>query len=226
MYGTTSHSARPSSRLGVVGRTSLLSRRPLLKKKEEEEEEEEEARLPRLRFPGEHSGGVHVVQLLFWMSLTNLSSGWLVLLVTMHLTLYSLGCCLAQDACIMTSMGQKSRCIPRCRFLFRQWHVQGWYCCFVYTSRCVLCVLGRPRCSDHGRYEPEGPFRPLFPAVACTRLVLLVFYTSRCVSSLIGRPMMLGIMAGINQKDIFALFVDPCRDAEVFSHGPDCSSDH
>ena len=65
-----------------------------------------------------------------------------------------------------------------------------------------------------------------FPAVACSRLALLVFYTSRCVSSLVGRPMMLGIMAGMNQRDIFALFVDPCRDAEVFSHGPDCSSDH
>ena len=33
---------------------------------------------------------------------------------------------------------------------------------------------------------------------------------------------MLGIMAGMNQTDIFALFVDPCRGAEVISHGPDC----
>ena len=63
-------------------------------------------------------------------------------------------------------------------------------------------------------------------AMACARLILLVFYTSRCVSSLFGRPVMLGIMAGFNQDDIFALFVDPCRHAEVFSHGPDCSSDH
>ncbi len=37
---------------------------------------------------------------------------------------------------------------------------------------------------------------------------------------------MLGIIASMNQMDIFALFVDPCRDAEVLSHGPDCSSDH
>ena len=37
---------------------------------------------------------------------------------------------------------------------------------------------------------------------------------------------MLGIMAGLNQTDILALFVDPCRGAEVFSRGPDCSSDH
>ena len=37
---------------------------------------------------------------------------------------------------------------------------------------------------------------------------------------------MLGIMASMNQTDIFALFVDPCRGAEVFPHGPDCSSDH
>ena len=28
--------------------------------------------------------------------------------------------------------------------------------------------------------------------------------------------MMLGIMAGMDQRDFFALFVDPCRDAEVF----------
>ena len=44
--------------------------------------------------------------------------------------------------------------------------------------------------------------------------------------SVVCRPMMLGIMAGMNQTDIFALFFDPCRGAEVFSHGPECSSDH
>ena len=33
-------------------------------------------------------------------------------------------------------------------------------------------------------------------------------------------------MAGVNQKDVFAIIVDPCRGAEAFSHGPDCSSDH
>ena len=45
-------------------------------------------------------------------------------------------------------------------------------------------------------------------------------------SSLVHRNMMFGIMVGMVQKEIFALFFDPSRDAEVFSHGPDCSSDH
>ena len=100
----------------------------------------------------------------------------------------------------------------------------------MHLALCSLRLLSGPRCLHHGRYGPEGPLYGEMPfsfsTVACVRLVLLFVYTSRCVSSLIGRPMMLSIMAGINQKDIFALFVDPCRDAEVFSHGPDCSSDH
>ena len=40
-----------------------------------------------------------------------------------------------------------------------------------------------------------------FWAVACARLVLLVFYTSRCVPPVVVRPLMLRIMAGLNQRD-------------------------
>ena len=47
-----------------------------------------------------------------------------------------------------------------------------------------------------------------FMAVARTRLVLLVLFSSRFVFSMVGRPVMLGIMAGMNQTDIVALFVD------------------
>ena len=39
---------------------------------------------------------------------------------------------------------------------------------------------------------------------------MLVTYTSRCALFLVGRPMKLGIMAGLFQKDRFALF--PCSD--------------
>ena len=37
---------------------------------------------------------------------------------------------------------------------------------------------------------------------------------------------MLGILAGMNQKDRFALIVVPFRGAEASSHGPACSLDH
>ena len=40
-----------------------------------------------------------------------------------------------------------------------------------------------------------------FWAVACARLVLLVFYTSRCVPPVVVRPLMLRIMVGLNQRD-------------------------
>ena len=42
------------------------------------------------------------------------------------------------------------------------------------------------------------------------------FYTSRCVPFRVWQAQMLGIMAGMNQKDSFALIVDPFRDAEAF----------
>ena len=42
-------------------------------------------------------------------------------------------------------------------------------------------------------------------------------------SFLVVRHKMLGIMAGKDQKDSYA--VHPCHDAEAVSHGPDCSAD-
>ena len=53
---------------------------------------------------------------------------------------------------------------------------------------------------------------------------LLVLFLSRYVSSLVGRPMMFGIMAGMDQKNMFrrSLFVAQ----RSFSMVPDCSSDH
>ena len=45
-----------------------------------------------------------------------------------------------------------------------------------------------PDARHRGRYEPEGLFRALIPAVACAELVLLGKNTSRCVPPVVVRP--------------------------------------
>ena len=108
-----------------------------------------------------------------------------------------------------------------------------------------------PDVRHHCRYGPDGQLCGEILAVACARLVLLVFCTSRCVPPVVLKPKMLGIMAGMNQRDSyvsgcswfrlqktgFSTFIVgrrfSCRGAEADSHGlavqqttvlPSCSS--
>ena len=97
----------------------------------------------------------------------------------------------------------------------------------LYTSRCVFHLVGRPMmlsimagmnqnesflCALRRQRQLHG--QGWFYWLRCTS----------CVFPLVGRPVMFGIMSGMDQKNTFLRI--SCRGAEVFSHGPDCSSDH
>ena len=69
----------------------------------------------------------------------------------------------------------------RARRRHRQWHVYGCFAGF-YLAMSSLPWCAGPDARHHGRYEPEGLFRSLIPAVACARLVLLVIlHLALCV---------------------------------------------
>ena len=93
--------------------------------------------------------------------------------------------------------GGRCPCLQSCRFI---------RCCLCEDRRdpTVLPVVIPVVAQDT---DSHGPFflrvcRRFFLAVACTRLVFSGVNVPRVVlSSLVGRPMMLGIMAGMNQKD-------------------------
>ena len=70
---------------------------------------------------------------------------------------------------------------------------------------CSSLSLAGPRCSASRLFWTRRTVMRFFLTVACARLVFLVLFTSRCVFSLVCRPMMLGIKAGMDQTDIFAL---------------------
>ena len=73
-----------------------------------------------------------------------------------------------------------------------QWYVHGWLRWFSAFAVSPSFLSFRPHAARlHGRYGPEGQYSVLSsstPAVACARLVLLVFYTSRCVPPVVVRP--------------------------------------
>ena len=94
---------------------------------------------------------------------------------------------------------------------------------FHLCARCVSFVVVRPRCASSWPVCSFVLARPRcstsWPVCSRRNCFWLVFagdYAPRAVlSSLVGRPMMLGIMAGMEQKDSFAL----CPGSDMYKAG-------
>ena len=114
---------------------------------------------------------------------------------------FSLVCRQARDVRHHGRYGLKG--LLRRRARRRQSHVYGWFCWFLHLALSSLSWCAGPDARHHGRCVPGGFLRVFIPAVACARLHALQY-----VPSFFGRLVMLGITAGMDQKEGY---VAPCR---------------
>ena len=91
-------------------------------------------------------------------------------------------------------MNQKDRYVARCRAHRRpwQWHMLGWFCWF-RLALCSMWLQTGPDARHLGRFGPEEHERSWLVSLVTMRLALY--------SLLVVRPKILGIVAGMDEKD-------------------------